>query len=95
MADNIALVPQVPVNMARLNVTYGRQNGDLPDFIEYDLPDDELRTMVAEAIRGGDIPGVGQFPDADLANYEVDRFPATDDIPYNRLFLRPKTEFGA
>ena len=28
------------------------------------------------------------------ADFVVDRFPATEEIPHARLFLRPKTPFG-
>jgi len=80
--------------MARLNVTYQGQNGDMPDLVEFDLTDQEIRTMAAEAVSGGGVPGIAAYPNAAFTNFKVDRFPATEEIPYNRLMLRPKTEYG-
>jgi len=87
MADNIN------ENDARVNITYGGQNGDLPDPVLFAASDDDVKGWVSEAIRGGDIPGIpAQAPD--LGNYVVDRFNATDARPYNLIQLRPKTPFG-
>jgi hypothetical protein len=82
------------VEMARLNITYQGQNGDLPDMIQYDLDDDNIRAMAAEAVQGGDVPGIGAYPSARFTDFKVDRFPATDEVQHNRLFLRPKTTFA-
>lgn len=79
---------------ARLNVTWRRQNGDLKDPVNFDATDDEIHMWAQEAIRAGDVPGVRAEDEVDFRNYMIDRFKADDEVPYNRLFLRPKTEFG-
>lgn len=79
---------------ARLNITWNGQNGDLPDPVSFDATEAEIRGWAGEAIRGGGIPGIRADPNADLSGFVVDRFRATADTPYNRLFLRPKTPFG-
>ena len=79
---------------ARLNITWSGQNGDLPDPVAYDATPAQLRAWAEEAIRGGSIPGIRADRGADLSHFVVDRFPATDAIPYGRVMLRPKTPFG-
>lgn len=79
---------------ARLNITYNGQQGDLPDLVPYDLSDAEIRRIATEALIVG-IPGITADPTANLTDFVVDRFPARQDVPYNRLSLRPKTPFGA
>jgi len=90
--------PQVyaplPENMARLNITWSGSNGDLPDPVPYDAPDGDIKQMAIEALRGGDVPGIPADAAADLGDFVVDRFNATDEIPYPRVFIRPKTPFG-
>ena len=79
---------------ANVNVTYANQNGDLPDPVLYDSTDEDVVRMAQEALRGGGIPGVDANMGADLSGYKVDRISAKDNKP-NRLFVRPKTEFGS
>ena len=79
---------------ARLNITYSGGNGDLPDMVNYDASDAEVRTWATEAVRAGSVPGIGVQAGADFTDFVVDRFPATDDVPQNRLLIRPKTPFG-
>jgi len=95
MADNEVLVPVVepPEGMAKLTITFNGQQGDLPDPVSYDSTDGDLKQMATEAIRDGYIPGI-DAAEADFADFVVDRFPARDDVPFNRLSLRPKTPFG-
>lgn len=81
-------------NEARLNVTWNGQNGDLPDAVSYDATDAELKTWAMEAIRGGGIPGIATDGRCDLSDFVIDRFPASEAVPYNRVFVRPKTPFG-
>ena len=105
MVDNnneiVPLVEQPPVfqampaDAARLNVTWSGENGHLPDPVHVDTTDEELLTMVAEAIAGGDIPGIDADANANLEGFVVNRYAATDEIPYARIFVRPKTPFGA
>jgi len=79
---------------ARLNVTWARQNGDLPDPVLYETDDGAVRAMAEEAIRNGDIPGITADATVRLADFQVDRFRATDDIPYDRIMIRPKSAYG-
>ena len=79
---------------ARLNVTWAGSNGDLPDPVFFDAPDGDVKQMVAEAIRAGSVPGISADPHVNLTDFVVDRFSATAEVPFNRLFLRPKTPFG-
>ena len=79
---------------ARVNVTWAGSNGDLPDLVNYDATDAEVRGWVTEAIRTGGVPGVPMDTNADLQDFVVDRFEASDVYPIPRLMLRPKTPFG-
>jgi hypothetical protein len=74
-------------------VTYNGQNGDYPDPVAFDLADGDVRQIVSEAIASGYIPGIDRVEAPDLADFVVDRFAATDDLP-QRLMVRPKTPFG-
>jgi hypothetical protein len=80
---------------ARVNVTYGGQNGDLPDPVSYDATDGDVKGWVTEAVRAGGIPGIPATADADFRDFVVDRFPTNETRPYNLIQLRPKTPFGA
>jgi hypothetical protein len=95
--NNEALVPVVEnlEGMARLTITLNGQQGDLPDPVAYDMTDGDLKQVATESVRAGDIPGIDAAPDADFTDFVVDRFPARDDVPFNRLALRPKTPFGS
>jgi hypothetical protein len=79
--------------MARLNITFAGFNADLNDPVSYDATDDAIKQMATEAIRTGYVAGIPASPNADFADFVVDRFAATAELP-NRLFLRPKTPFG-
>lgn len=81
-------------NQARVNVTWKGQQGDLPDFVEYGAADGDIFQWVTEAVRAGDIPGIDADPDARFENFIVDRFPAHEEVPHNRLVVRPKTAYG-
>jgi hypothetical protein len=102
--DDINMVPAggapqvfepVPANAARLNITWSGSNGDLPDAVPYDASDADLKQMATEAVVNGDVPGIGADAGVDLNDFIVDRFNSTDEIPYARVFIRPKTPFGA
>jgi len=97
MADEILMVPNyinIPVDAARLNITWGGANGFLMDPIPYDASDVDIRAMAQEALRNGDIPGIPADQTATLDDFVVDRFNAIEDVPYARVFVRPKTPFG-
>jgi len=85
--------PAIGADQARVNITYGGSNGDLPDPVSFQAADGDVKTWVSEALRTGGVPGIPAV-EADLRDFVVDRFPATAEIPLNRLFLRPKTPFG-
>lgn len=79
---------------ARVNVTYGGQNGDLPDTVHVQATDNEIRAWVTEAIANGSIPGIRRARGVSFRDFVVDRFNATNARPYNLIQLRPKTPFG-
>jgi hypothetical protein len=77
---------------ARLNITFAGQNGDLPDLVNFDATDGDVKQWAHEAVQGGGVPGV-TAADADFTDYVIDRFEATGELPA-RLMLRPKTAYG-
>lgn len=79
---------------ARLNITYRRQNGDLPDPVSAAATDAEVIQWVTEAVRAGHVPGITADPDVDLSGFVVDRFGPNEARPYSLLQVRPKTPFG-
>jgi hypothetical protein len=91
--DNAVQVLQP--HQARLNITWAGGNGDLPDPVAYDSGDGDVKQWAAEAVQQGYIPGIPADPAVNFNDFIVDRFPAGDEVQYNRLFLRPKTPFGA
>jgi len=80
---------------ARLNITYGGANGDLPDLVSYDATDGDIKAWATEAVRNGNVPGILPAQTADFRDFVVDRFPATEARDYPLIQLRPKTPFGA
>ena len=80
---------------ARVNVTYGGENGELPDPVFFDSSDTDVKAWVTEAVANGSVPGIPADPNADFTDFVVDRFTANEDVPYNRIMIRPKTPFGA
>lgn len=88
------MADEIQAHEARLNITWNGQNGDLPDPVSFDAADGDLFMWAQEAVRNGDVPGIGGDQNADFHGFIVDRYPATNDVPYNRLMLRPKTAFG-
>ena len=86
----------MPENAARLNITWDGSNGDLPETVPYDAPDADLRRMAMEAVQHGDVPGItGVDGNVNMDDFVVERYNATEEIPYARVFVRPKTPFGA
>ena len=82
-------------NEARVNVTYAGQNGELPDPVQYDSTDGDVKGWVSEAVAGGNIPGIPATANPDFSEFVVERYPASDDRPHNLIMLRPKTPFGS
>lgn len=85
--------PAMGPDQARVNITYAGSNGDLPDPVSFQAADGDVKTWLSEALRTGGIPGIPAAV-ADLRDFVVDRFPATNARPYNLLQVRPKTPFG-
>lgn len=86
-------------NEAMVNVTYNRQNGDLPDPVSFDAGDGDVKQWVTEAVRAGGVPNIPADAHADFTDFVVDRFPAPANAEpgkrdYNLIQLRPKTPFG-
>ncbi len=79
---------------ARVNVTWGGQNGDLVSPAPFDSADGDVKQWVTEAVRAGTVPGIPADPAADFTDFVVDRFVPTETRPHNLLQLRPKTPFG-
>lgn len=79
---------------ARLNITYGGENGDFVDPVFFDAADSDIKAWATEAVRNGDVPGIPADVNADFNDFVVDRFSAKDDQP-NRIMVRPKTPFGS
>jgi hypothetical protein len=94
MTDTLIPVVELPANMAKLNITYNGQQGDLPDPVSFDSADGDIKQMATEAVRAGDVPGIDAVGNVRFDDFVVDRFAARDDVPFNRLSLRPKTPFG-
>lgn len=95
MDNVIQLRGDVRENEARVNVTWGGQNGDLTDPVPFDSADGDIKQWITEAVRTGTVPGIRADAAADFHDFVVDRFPATDVRPYKLIQLRPKTPFGA
>lgn len=91
--QNEVVTRAIAPNEAKVNVTWAGQNADLPDAVLFDLPDETIRAMVAEAVRGG-LPGIAADAAVNISNHVVDRFAPTEARPWNLLSVRPKTEFG-
>lgn len=83
------------LNEAKVNITYNGQNGDLPDAVDNNATPEMIRAWVTEALRSGTVPNIPADPRADISDFVVDRFAATDARPYNLIQVRPKTPFGA
>lgn len=84
----------IGANDARVNVTYGGNNGDLPDPVSFDASDADVKQWVTEAVRGGGVPGIKADAEANFADFVVDRFTANEARPFNMIQVRPKTPFG-
>ena len=79
---------------ARVNVTWQGQKGDLVDPVRRDASDREVIAWVTEAVRAGGVPGIALDPGAAFRDHVVDRFPPTQERPYDLIQVRPKTPFG-
>lgn len=78
---------------ASLNITVNGQSGDLSNTVPFDLSDDRIREIAAEAVASGSVRGISAVQ-ADFSFFVVDRYPEVDGLP-NRIMLRPKAAFGS
>jgi hypothetical protein len=85
---------EIKDNEARVNITYGGKNGDLPDPVFFQSTDGDVKNWVTEAVRAGTVPGLDAAPTADFGDFVIDRFAADATRPYNLIQVRPKTPFG-
>ena len=81
-------------NEALVNITWARQNGELPDPVSLDATDEQVRQWITEAVRGGGVPGITADPSADFEDYVVERFSPNDVRPHNLIQVYPKTPYG-
>jgi len=89
------MVQVIGENEARVNVTYDGVNADMRDAVSFASSDGDVKRWVTEALVTGSLPGMAAKPNADLNNFVVDRFAATEARPYQLIQVRPKTAFGA
>ena len=85
----------IEAHEAQVNITYARQNANLPDPVAFDATNEQILQWVAEAIRGGGVPGLPADPNPDLEGYTVERCEPIEGRPFNLLMVRPKTPYGA
>lgn len=81
-------------NEARLNITYGGENGDFADPVFFDAADGDVKAWATEAVQNGNVPGIPADANPDFTDFIVSRFAANEEVDYNRIMLRPKTPFG-
>jgi len=84
----------IEAGQARVNITWQGQNGDMPGAVHYDSTDGDVRQWVTEAVRTGGVPGIRADAAANFTDFVVERFPSTQDRPFNLIQVRPKTPFG-
>jgi hypothetical protein len=84
----------VNADQARINLTFNGLNADLLDPVNRDLTDMQVRTLVSEALRAGNIPGMEPNSNEDFSDFIIDRFSPTETRPWSLLVVRPKTPFG-
>lgn len=95
MVDEMQVYQAVRIrdDEARVNVTWKGQNADLPDPVNYDASEADVKRWITEAVHNG-VPGIEADPRADFTDFVVDRYPPNEQRPYNLIQIRPKTPFG-
>lgn len=82
-------------DFAKVNVTYGGQNGDMPGEVPVDATRAQIIGWLTETLQTGGIPGIAPVANVDLENFVVDApFPPTPERPYALITVRPKTPYG-
>lgn len=94
MDENNQIVRVMEDHQARLNITYAGQNGDMRDPVPYDASEADILRWCTEAVRNGDVPGLGAHPDVDFRDFKIDRFGPTETRDHNLIQIRPKVPFG-
>lgn len=94
MNENNQIVRVMENHQARLNITYAGQNGDMRDPVPYDASEADILRWCTEAVRNGDVPGLGAHPDVDFRDFKIDRFGPTETRDHNLIQIRPKVPFG-
>jgi hypothetical protein len=84
----------VQIGEARVNITWNGQNGDLPDTVNRDAADADVKRWVTEAVRAGSVPGIAADANANFQDFVVDRFGPNEMRPHSLIQIRPKTPFG-
>jgi hypothetical protein len=84
----------VQIGEARVNITWAGQNGDLPDTVNRDATDVDVKRWVTEAVRTGGVPGIVADQNADFSDFVIDRFEPNETRPWALIQCRPKTPFG-
>jgi hypothetical protein len=79
---------------ARVNVTHGGWNGDLPAPVMRQATDADIKAWVTEAVRTGGVPGIPADPNADFTDFVIDRHGPNEVRTWSAYFVRPKTPFG-
>ena len=85
---------EIAANEAILNVTWANNNGDLRDPVSFDADPEDIRTWATEAVRTGGVTNIAADLNVNFTDYVIERYAATEETPYNRIFLRPKANFG-
>lgn len=84
----------ITADQAVLQVTYARQQGELPDPVPRDSTPEQVKAWVQEGLRAGSFDGIAADPSADVTDYVVDFYDPTPQRPYSMVAVRPKAEFG-
>lgn len=84
----------IAANEAIVNVTWAGNNGDLRDPVSFDATDEEIRNWATEAVRSGSVTNIAAAQNVNFADFVIERYAASAETPYNRIFIRPKTPFG-
>jgi hypothetical protein len=93
--DQIQNALAIPMGRARVNVSYGGQNAELPETVSLDATPEQIKAWVGEALRGGDIPGIPADRNASVEDFVVDKYEPNEQRPYPLFMVRPKVPFGA
>ena len=75
-----------------INMTYNGQSANYRANIRAGLDDASIRRICEEAVRAGEVPGIGRNMPVDaFRNFVVDRFRGNQGVS---TVLRPKVPFG-